>query len=69
MRPLFNKSVRLVAFFDILLELHAKKYTCHFLKREQNLARDSRLGIIAPKLKTMFSLFGNKEGYAGLVLI
>jgi hypothetical protein len=68
MRPLFNKGVCPVALSDILLELHAKKYTRDYLKREQNLARDSRLGIIAPKVKTMFSLFGNKEGYAGLVL-
>ncbi len=67
MRPLFNKGVHPASLLDILLELHAKKYTRDYLKREQNLARDSRLGIIAPKVKTMFSLFGNKEGYAGLV--
>jgi hypothetical protein len=67
MRPLFNKDVCPAALSDILLELHAKKYTHDYLKREQNLARDSRLGIIAPKVKTMFSSFSNKEGYAGLV--
>jgi hypothetical protein len=52
---------------DILLELHAKKYTHDYLKREQILTHDSRLGIIAPKVKTMFLSFGNKEGYVGLV--
>ncbi len=67
MKPLFNKGVHPVALSDILLELHAKKYTHDYLKREQNLARDFRLGIIAPKVKTMFLSFGNKEGYAGLV--
>ncbi len=51
MRPLFNKGVHLAALLDFLLELHAKKYTCHFLNREQNLACDSRLGIIAPKVR------------------
>jgi hypothetical protein len=59
MRPLFNKGVCPAALLDILLELHAKKYTCDYLKREQNLARDSRLGIIANKVKTMYLLFGN----------
>ena len=64
MRPLFNKGVRPAALSDILLELHAKKYTRDYLKREQQLARDSRLGM---KAKAMFSSFGNKNGYAGLV--
>jgi hypothetical protein len=59
MRPLFNKGVRPAALSDILLELHAKKYTRDYLKREQHLARDSRLGM---KAKTMFSSFGNKYG-------
>jgi hypothetical protein len=67
MRPLFNKGVRPAALSDILLELHAKQYTRDYLKREQHLARDSRLGIKALTEKTMFSSFGNKYGYAGLV--
>ena len=67
MRPLFNKGVRPSALSDILLELHAKKYTRDYLKREQNLARDCRLGMIPLKNRTMFSSFGNKEGYSGLV--
>ena len=67
MRPLFNKGVCPAALSDILLELHAKKYTRDYLKREQHLARDSRLGIKAPTEKTIFSSFGNKYGYAGLV--
>jgi hypothetical protein len=37
------------------------------LKREQIRACDSRLGTIALKKRTMFSSFGNKEGYSGLV--
>ncbi len=67
MRPLFNKSAHPAALSDILLELHAKKYTRDYLKREQHIACDSRLGIIALTEKTMFSTFGNKEGYAGPV--
>jgi hypothetical protein len=63
MRPLFNKGVRPAALPDILLELHAKKYTRDYLKRVQHIARDSRLGISALTEKTMFSSFGNKEGY------
>jgi len=67
MRPLFNKGVRPAALSDILLELHAKKYTRDYLKCEQFLARDSRLGTIPLKKRPMFSSFGNKEGYSGLV--
>ena len=67
MRPLFNKGVCSAALSDILLELHAKKYTRDYLKREHHLARDSRLGVKALTEKTMFSSFGDKYGYAGLV--
>ena len=47
--------------------MHTKKYTLDYLKHERILARDSRLGSILLKTRTMFSSFGNKEGYSGLV--
>ena len=65
MRPLCDKGLRPEAISSTLLELHAKRYTKAYLKREHTLARDRRLN---PQLAAeMYSAFGDKAKYAGLV--
>ena len=65
MRPLCDKGVRPEAVSATLLEMHSKAHTKAYLKREQLLERDRRLN---PQLSAeMFSTFGDKSKYAGLV--
>jgi hypothetical protein len=65
MRPLFNKGVRPEAFSDMLLELHSKRYFKDYLEREYLMKRSD--STLTPRLKTLFSTFGDKSKYAGCV--
>ena len=61
MRPLLNKGLRPDALSATMLELHTKKYTREYVKRELLLERDRRFNS---QLKAeMFSSFGDKTGY------
>lgn len=65
MRPLMNKGVRPETISAILLELHTKKYTKCYLKREQEL---DRTRLLHPETQAeMFSTFSDKSKYAGQV--
>ena len=59
------------AFSDILFELHTKRYTKVYIKREHELAhfrRQPGATIQTPGHDPgMYSPFGNQNGYGGLV--
>ena len=65
MRPLYDKGLRPEALSATLLELQTKAYTKAYERREHRLKRDRRAqpGLAAE----MFSEFGDKSKYAGLV--
>jgi hypothetical protein len=65
MRPLFDKGVRPTALSDVLLELHAKKYTNDYIKRERLLERDMLFAASEADCPQMFSGFANKSKYDG----
>ena len=67
MRPLSSKGLRPTALSATLLELHAKQYTRDYLKREHMIERDQKLGTVGASEPAMFSEFGDKTKYAGLV--
>ena len=59
MRPLFDKGIRPEAWSDTLLELHTKRYTRAYVKRELLLTRDR--GLNPSKEADMLSTFGDKS--------
>ena len=65
MRPLFNKGVRPSSFSKAVLELHSKTYFRKYEERKHELTRARRFD--PAKEADMFSSFGDKNGYAGLV--
>lgn len=65
MRPLFNKGIRPASFSATLLELHAKQYFRKYKEREHEITRARRFE--PNKQANMFSSFGDRTGYAGLV--
>ena len=67
MRPLFDKGVRPTALSDLLLELHAKKYTKDYIKRERLLERDMLFAGSDAYCPQMFSGFADKSKYDGRV--
>jgi hypothetical protein len=67
MRPLFDKGVRPTALSDLLLELHAKKYTNDYIKRERLLERDILFAAREADCPQMFSGFADKSKYDGRV--
>ncbi|KAK3271924.1 hypothetical protein CYMTET_19751 [Cymbomonas tetramitiformis] len=65
MRPLFDKGLRPEALSSTLLELHSKRYTRDFIRREQDLSRKRQL---QPQLVAdQFSSFSDPSKYGGLV--
>jgi hypothetical protein len=64
---LFDKGVRPTALSDLLLELHAKKYTNDFIKRERLLERDMLFAASEADCPQMFSGFADKLKYDGRV--
>jgi hypothetical protein len=65
MRQAFEKGVRPEALSKIMLELHTKRYTKAYIKREYNLSHHR---LLQPDYDPgMYSTFGDKKRYGGLV--
>ena len=65
MRPLHNKGLQPHALSDTLVELHSKKYSDDYIKRERWLSKKLTLGVDLNN--GMFSRFSDKSQYDGLI--
>jgi hypothetical protein len=66
LRPLVNAGCRPNRISNILLELHSLRYFEDYIEREHKL-RENKSGLFQNTVTTMFSSFGDKNGYDGRV--
>ena len=69
MRASFDKGLRPETLSDMMLELHSKKYTKDYIRRELDLSAQRACGLLENSNHDpeMFSHFGDKKLYNGIV--